>query len=136
MKQLIYIILPLTILLLSSCGGGEEENTINYQEAIVGTWRLDNVGDLQKYFNEQQFNLKKATMVFEEDGTVKTLRLNPSNPGKNITDKGTWVLNDLGTELTITSTEGSFNDMIDIEFDNERTLLVDNQGLIFKFVKI
>lgn len=135
MKRLIYILLPLILLFLSSCGG-EEESTINYQEAIVGTWRLDNVGDLQKYFNEQQFNLKKATMIFEEDGTVKTIRLRPDDANKNIADNGTWVLNETGTELNIISAKGPFNDLIDIQFDNERTLLIDNQGLTFKFVKI
>ncbi|MCP4441090.1 MAG: hypothetical protein GY810_19370 [Aureispira sp.] len=135
MKRLIYIILPLTLLLLSSCGG-EEENTINYQEAIVGTWRLDNVGDIQKYFNEREYTLKKATMVFNEDGTVQTLRLDPNSPGKNIPDGGTWKLNEDGTELNIIAKDSPFDDIIDVQFDNERTLLIDNRGLTFKFVKI
>ena len=127
---------------LSSCGDGIEMT--NYEELLVGTWQLNNAGDLQPFYNDSPFILREAQMVFEDDGTLETRLLSKRDNKTWITETGTWSVTQspitdqliLNETITITADNGPFDDPFYISFEDERTFYLQLNELEYQFIKV
>lgn len=119
--------------LFTACGG---EETVNYREKIIGEWELKNEGDLQVFFKNKPFILKKASMLFNEDGTIETKALSSRDKKTWLVQTGTWDMPESGGTLTIKSDDTPFHDGMLIEFTDERTFYITLNELEYQFVKL
>ncbi len=132
-KPFHFLLMLCCVALFSSCGG---EDTINYREKIIGEWELKNVGDLEAKFRNKPFLLKGASMVFDDDGTIKTSMMSSKDTKIWLTDTGTWSMPTTGEFLTIKADNSPFDDALIIEFTDERTFWITLNELQYQFVKI
>lgn len=136
-----------TVLLLGLCSlsacGGDDEMT-HYHEMLIGTWQLNNAGDLQPFFNNSPFILRDAQMTFEDDGVLETRLLSSRDNKTWITETGTWsvsqspIIDRLVTNesLKLTANNSPFDDEIYIAFEDERTFYLELNELQYQFVKL
>jgi hypothetical protein len=114
---------------LSSCG----KKSIDYKEKLEGIWQLSNVPDVLKVAgNEMQYNadaLRTATIAFESGGKLIT------NVNK-LTQKGTWSVSDDGSVIMLKAEGLKFDEKYALNFENERTITIKNNGKKFVFKKI
>ncbi|MCH2022461.1 MAG: hypothetical protein MK207_08295 [Saprospiraceae bacterium] len=129
--QIIFVILSLVI--FTRCGNDE---TINYRDKIIGAWELKNVGELQSLYRNNSFILKNATMVLDDNGTIETRMLSSKDKTTWITQTGTWSMPTTGGYLTIKADNGPFDDVLNIQFTDERTFYIMLNGMEYQFVKI
>ena len=135
------------LLLLGLCGlsaCGDDTEMTQYQDMLIGTWQLNNAGDLQPFYNDSPFILKDAQKTFEDDGALETRLLSSRDNKTWITETGTWsvtqspIIDQLVTNesLYLTASNGPFDDGIYIAFEDERTFFIELNGLQYQFVKL
>ncbi len=114
---------------LSSCG----KKSINYKEKLEGIWQLSNVPEVLKTSGDDiSFNadvLRTATIAFESGGKLIT------NVNK-ITQKGSWSVSDDGSVLMLKAEGLRFDEQLALNFENERTITIKNNGKKFVFKKV
>jgi hypothetical protein len=114
---------------LFSCG----KKSIDYKEKLEGIWQLSNVPDVLKVAgNEMQYNadaLRTATIAFESGGKLIT------NVNK-LNQKGTWSVSDDGSVIMLKAEGLKFDEKYALNFENERTITIKNNGKKFVFKKI
>jgi hypothetical protein len=135
MKATLTLVFTLFLLLfMTSCGNNQK---IDYNEVLVGEWRLKNAGELQRYLKgKRNYLLKNAAMIFKEDGIVETQLMLTSNQEWS-KQTGTWEVAEDGTSLSLTSDNGPFDENnLKIEFPNERVFYLTSNKLIYHFVKL
>lgn len=128
-------------LFFSACG---DNGMTNYHDLLLGTWQLNNAGDLQPYYNDSPFILKNAQMVFSDDGTLETRLLSSRDNKTWITETGTWSVTQspnreelvLNESLTIKADNSPFDDILYVQFEDARTLYIELNELGYRFVKI
>jgi hypothetical protein len=127
----IYNLLTIVLVLISlfSCG----KKSIDYKEKLEGIWQLSNVPDVLKVAgNEMQYNadaLRTATIAFESGGKLIT------NVNK-LNQKGTWSVSDDGSVIMLKAEGLKFDEKYALNFENERTITIKNNGKKFVFKKI
>ena len=118
-----------TVVFLSSCG----KKSINYKEKLEGIWQLSNVPEVLKTSGDDiSFNadaLRTATIAFESGGKLIT------NVNK-ITKKGSWSVSDDGSVLMLKAEGLRFDEQLALNFENERTITIKNNGKKFVFKKV
>ncbi len=118
-----------TVVFLSSCG----KKSINYKEKLEGIWQLSNVPEVLKTSGDDiSFNadvLRTATIAFESGGKLIT------NVNK-ITQKGSWSVSDDGSVLMLKAEGLRFDEQLALNFENERTITIKNNGKKFVFKKV
>lgn len=117
------------VVFLSSCG----KKSINYKEKLEGIWQLSNVPEVLKTSGDDiSFNadvLRTATIAFESGGKLIT------NVNK-ITQKGSWSVSDDGSVLMLKAEGLRFDEQLALNFENERTITIKNNGKKFVFKKV
>ena len=117
---------------LASCS----DDSIDYREKIIGRWELKNVGELQPFYTDYSFILKNAEMEFNSNGLVTTDLLSASNEKKLITQTAEWIMPRSGGNIKFISDNGPFQDVLKIDFLDERTFMLGLNGIQYVFVKI
>ena len=97
-----------------------------------GTWIIHNVNDLQPRYGSSQ-SIKNAYMLFDPNGTFT------GQVGTEVST-GKWSLNAEKTHIhligdTIYANGLTFNDSLEFNFPNERTLVIKNKGYHMEFRK-
>jgi len=117
------------VVFLSSCG----KKSINYKEKLEGIWQLSNVPEVLKTSGDDiSYNadaLRTATIAFESGGILIT------NVNK-ITQKGSWSVSDDGSVLMLKAEGLRFDEQLALNFENERTITIKNNGKKFVFKKV
>lgn len=117
------------VVFLSSCG----KKSINYKEKLEGIWQLSNVPEVLKTSGDDiSYNadaLRTATIAFESGGKLIT------NVNK-ITQKGSWSVSDDGSVLMLKAEGLRFDEQLALNFENERTITIKNNGKKFVFKKV
>ena len=117
------------VVFLSSCG----KKSINYKEKLEGIWQLSNVPEVLKTSGDNiSYNadaLRTATIAFESGGKLIT------NVNK-ITQKGSWSVSDDGSVLMLKAEGLRFDEQLALNFENERTITIKNNGKKFVFKKV
>jgi hypothetical protein len=117
------------VVFLSSCG----KKSINYKEKLEGIWQLSNVPEVLKTSGDDiSYNadaLRTATIAFESGGKLIT------NVNK-ITQKGSWSVSDDGSVLMLKAEGLRFDEQLSLNFENERTITIKNNGKKFVFKKV
>lgn len=128
-RILLYINLFLIFAVMaSSCG----PKVITPEEKLQnGKWTIHNVNDLQPRYGNN--SIKNAYMEFNEDGTMKT------KFGEHV-ETGTWSLNSEKTHIfmlgdSIHANGLRINDTFEFKFEDERTIIINNQGYQLEFRK-
>jgi hypothetical protein len=119
--------LAITLLLLS-CGGGEEK--VDYHLKMTGIWQLANIPDVMKAGNglgNSAEDLRQSTLNFYNDGSL-VIQLGAQE------QKGKWEVAENGSWIKMYS-ENFPDDKFALTFENERTIIIKNNGKIFKFKK-
>jgi hypothetical protein len=118
-----------TVVFLSSCG----KKSIDYKEKLEGIWQLSNVPEVLKVsgddFSYNADALRTATIAFESGGKLIT------NVNK-ITQKGSWSVSDDGSVLMLKAEGLRFDEQLALNFENERTISIKNNGKKFVFKKV
>ena len=118
-----------TVVFLSSCG----KKSIDYKEKLEGIWQLSNVPEVLKVsgddFSYNADALRTATIAFESGGKLIT------NVNK-ITQKGSWSVSDDGSVLMLKAEGLRFDEQFALNFENERTISIKNNGKKFVFKKV
>ena len=117
------------VVFLSSCG----KKSINYKEKLEGIWQLSNVPEVLKTSGDDiSYNadaLRTATIAFESGGKLIT------NVNK-ITQKGSWSVSDDGSVLMLKAEGLRFDEQLSLNFENDRTITIKNNGKKFVFKKV
>lgn len=125
MRILSYI--ALTFLLIA-CGSGEED--VDYNLKMAGVWQLANIPDVMKAGNglgNSAEDLRQSSLTFNSNGSMLV------NIGQQETE-GKWEVAENGSWIKIYSNEFP-DDRFALKFENERTMIIRNNGKIFKFKK-
>jgi len=129
MKAKTFILLLITVIAISSCG----KKSIDYKEKLEGIWQLSNVPEVLKVSGDDiAYNadaLRTATIAFESGGKLIT------NVNK-ITQKGSWSVSDDGSVLMLKAEGLRFDEKLALNFENERTISIKNNGKKFVFKKV
>lgn len=115
------------LLALSACGKKE----LTPEERLQGRWVISNVNELQPNFGSVA--IQNAYMEFNEDGTMRT------KWGKK-EETAQWALNGEKSHIYIKGDSIHpnglhYNDTLAFDFNDERTLVITNQGRAFLFKK-
>ena len=115
------------VLLAGACKPGEPTPEEILQ---MGKWRIDNVNEISKYFNNR--NIKDSYMLFNEDGSLFT------QVGTDKPETGTWRLSDDKEFLHVTKDSGVYvgADSMPIIFDDQRTIIIRNNGIDMVFKRL
>lgn len=115
--------------LLFSCG----KKSIDYKEKLQGIWQLSNVPEVLKVSGDDiSYNadeLRTATIALEPGNKLIT------NVNK-ITQKGSWSVSDDGSVLMLKAEGLKFDEKLALNFENERTITIKNNGKKFVFKKV
>lgn len=124
-----YLTLFLLLFTIISCG----KKSINYKEKLEGIWQLSNVPEVLKTSGDDiSYNadaLRTATIALESGGKLIT------NVNK-ITQKGSWSVSDDGSVLMLKAEGLRFDEQLALNFENERTITIKNNGKKFVFKKV
>ena len=119
----------LVLVFLFSCG----KKSIDYKEKLEGIWQLSNVPEVLKVSGDDiPYNadaLRTATIAFESNGNLIT------NVNK-LTQKGTWSVAEDGSVIMLKADGLKFDEKYALNFENERTIMIKNNGKKFMFKKI
>lgn len=118
--------------LFASCS----DDSIDYREKIIGKWELKNVGELQPFYTDYSFILKNAEMEFNSNGSVTTFLFSASNEKKLISQTAEWIMPKSGGNIKFISDNGPFQDVLKIDFLDERTFMLGLNGIQYVFVKV
>jgi hypothetical protein len=117
------------VVFLSSCA----KKSIDYKEKLEGIWQLSNVPEVLKVSSDDfSYNadvLRTATIALESGGKLIT------NVNK-ITQKGSWSVSDDGSVLMLKAEGLRFDEQLALNFENERTISIKNNGKKFVFKKV
>ena len=117
------------LMALFSCG----KKSIDYKEKLEGIWQLSNVPEVLKVSGDEiPYNadaLRDATIAFESGGKLTT------NVNKK-TQKGSWSVSDDGSVIMLKAEGLRFDEQLALNFENERTIVITNNGKKFVFKKI
>jgi hypothetical protein len=115
--------------LFFSCG----KKSIDYNEKLQGIWQLSNVPEVLKVSGDDiSYNadeLRTATIAFESGNKLIT------NVNK-ITQKGSWLVSDDGSVIMLKAEGLRFDEKMALNFENERTISIKNNGKKFVFKKV
>jgi hypothetical protein len=114
---------------LLSCG----KKGIDYKEKLEGIWQLSNVPEVLKVSGDDiTYNadaLRTATIAFESNGELIT------NVNK-LSQKGSWSVAEDGSVIMLKAEGLKFDEKFALNFENERTIMIKNNGKKFMFKKI
>ena len=114
---------------IASCG----KKTINYKEKLEGIWQITNVADILKIAGDDMPHnaeaIRNATLAFESNGTLI------ANIGK-LQQKGKWSVAKNGTTIMMKADGLKFDETLPLQFENERTIVIHNNGKKFILKKI